>query len=127
MVRRKVLTKEAQRVLTKEQLRVIKQYINKGFSDKDVRKRLQQLKIRVKSADLSRHIAMVKSIREKFIRARLVEYFRSPELRKQITLVGRHLGKPAVKRLVGTGKELYRQISEEMESDFWDVRPEVFS
>jgi len=130
MVKRKVLTRKALNVLSKGQIRVLKQYVGGGFSDRDIHSRLQRLGIGIKRQDLARHIRMIKALRQKFIVARLREYLqrmRRPMGLKQIAMIGTQAGRRVVKQASGTGRQLYKFVRDQMMEGGWDAKPHIIS
>jgi len=117
-----------ERVLTKAQLKTIQEGIRRGYSANKIQKQLQQLRIGIRRQDLLRCIRIAKSIRIKLPRPRYVPRFvpRKPAV-KAITLIGRHRGRKMMKRVSGTGRQLYNFVVSEMLGDYLDTPPEIVS
>ena len=116
--------------VTIEQIERIRQLSREGYSANQIQRKLQQEHIGSRRTTLSERARESKrqpvqhSVESYIPRRRArIEGLRG----KQVTLIGRHRGKRAVKQVRGSGRQLYRWIVDEMESDFWDAKPTVVS
>jgi hypothetical protein len=116
----------------------IRQLSREGYSANQIQRKLQQEHLGLRRTVLLRNVrefkgrptkpSTSKNVPRKY---RSLEY--TPRMKvtglgtKQVTLIGRHVGKRAEKRQRGSGSQLYRFVLDEMRSDYWDARPEVFS
>ena len=124
------------RTITKEQRRVIKTCVKRGYSANKTQKQLQKRHIGVRREALLKEIR--KTRRAKAYRRKRVprNYYpptrawRAPRISlglRQITLTGWHFGKMIEKKRLGSGKELQKFVMEELEGDYWDARPTITS
>lgn len=109
----------------------IRQLSRKGYTANQIQHKLQQEKIGI------RRQTMLKYVREfrhrpppKHPYRHVPHKYRVPPViivGKHVTLRGKHRGERATKSKLGSGKELYRFVRNEMESTFWDEKPTIQS
>ena len=115
-----------------------RQLSREGYSANKIQKTLQQEHIGLRRTELLRQVRESKNqpakpsvenyVPRKYRELRPKYRTRIASLRtKQVTLEGRHYGERVSKKARGSGRQLYRWIIEEMDSDFWDAKPQVFS
>ena len=124
------------RTITKEQRRVIKTCVKRGYSANKTQKQLQKRHIGVRREVLLKEIRKIRRVtayRRKHVSRNYyppIRAWRAPGISlgpRQITLTGKHLGKNVEKKRVGSGKELQKFVMEEIEGDYWDARPAITS
>jgi hypothetical protein len=123
--------------VTIEQIERIRQLSREGYSANQIQRKLQQQHIGSKRTTLSEHVRESKRqqaeppaevyVPTRYQTRKPKQRTRTVGLVRQVTLVGTHRGKVVAKRVRGPGSQLYRFVVEEMESDFWDAKPKVFS
>jgi hypothetical protein len=124
--------------ITSRQKDRIQQLSRKGYSANQIQRALRKEHIGLRRTVLLRTVREVKGrsakpSTSKYVprKYRIIESMVTMQRRgfgtKQVTLSGTHCGRRATKQQFGSGSDLYRFVLEEMRSDFWDARPQIFS
>jgi hypothetical protein len=123
------------RGLSAKKLRAIKTYASKGYSANRIQKRMRQRHMGVRRKTILRVVRETKGrppranpekyVRRKYRRPTAIRY--PSLLPEQVMLVGYHDGEKVKKKRLGSGRELYEFVKEEMSSEYWDSKPNVVS